>query len=56
MNSLVDAERQIMLWEKRTQIAKETKATVDADFGQGEIAVSQTFYVFKLTIGSLCCM
>jgi len=41
LNSLVEAERQIMLWEKKTQIAKETKATVDADFGRGEIAVSQ---------------
>jgi hypothetical protein len=41
LNSLVEAERQIMLWEKKTQLAKETRAAVDTDFGQGEIAVSE---------------
>ena len=39
LNSLVEAQRQMMLWEKKTQLAKETRAAVDADFGQGEIAV-----------------
>jgi chromosome segregation ATPase len=38
LNSLVEAERQIMLWEKKTQLAKETRAAVDSDIGQGEIA------------------
>ena len=37
LNSLVEAERQIMLWEKKTQLAKETKAAVDSEVGQGEI-------------------
>ncbi|XP_051792457.1 coiled-coil domain-containing protein 40 isoform X1 [Erpetoichthys calabaricus] len=37
LNSLVEAERQIMLWEKKTQLAKETRAAVDSDVGQGEI-------------------
>ncbi|XP_033121483.1 coiled-coil domain-containing protein 40-like [Anneissia japonica] len=37
LNSLVEAERQIMLWEKKTQLAREAKATVDSDVGQGEI-------------------
>lgn len=29
--------RQIMLWEKKTQLAREAKATVDSEVGQGEI-------------------
>jgi len=40
LNRLIEAERQIMLWEKKTQLAKETKEAVDADVGQGEMAVS----------------
>lgn len=26
-----------MLWEKKTQLARETRAAVDSDVGQGEI-------------------
>ena len=26
-----------MLWEKKTQLAREAKATVDSEVGQGEI-------------------
>ncbi|XP_075260271.1 coiled-coil domain-containing protein 40-like [Convolutriloba macropyga] len=37
LNSLVEAERQIMLWEKKTQILRETRAAVDSEAGQGEI-------------------
>ncbi|KAI3352756.1 hypothetical protein L3Q82_019334 [Scortum barcoo] len=37
LNSLVEAERQIMLWEKKTQILKETRSAVDAEVGQGDI-------------------
>lgn len=37
LNSLVEAERQIMLWEKKTQLAKETRAAVDSEVGQNEI-------------------
>ncbi|XP_077980301.1 coiled-coil domain-containing protein 40-like [Glandiceps talaboti] len=37
LNSLVEAERQIMLWEKKTQLAREAKAAVDSEVGQGEI-------------------
>ena len=29
--------RQIMLWEKKTQLAKETRAAVDSEIGQCEI-------------------
>jgi len=42
LNSLIEAERQIMLWEKKTQLAKETKEAVESDVGQGEIAVSRS--------------
>ncbi|XP_045213458.2 coiled-coil domain-containing protein 40-like [Mercenaria mercenaria] len=37
LNSLVEAERQIMLWEKKTQLARETRAAVDSEVGQGEV-------------------
>ena len=37
LNSLVEAERQIMLWEKKTQLARETKSAVDSEVGMGEI-------------------
>ena len=42
LNSLIEAERQIMLWEKKTQLAKETREAVDSDVGQGEMAVSSS--------------
>ncbi|XP_035694889.1 coiled-coil domain-containing protein 40-like [Branchiostoma floridae] len=37
LNSLVEAERQIMLWEKKTQLAREVRSAVDSEVGQGEI-------------------
>ncbi|KAG8015044.1 Coiled-coil domain-containing protein 40 [Nibea albiflora] len=37
LNSLVEAERQIMLWEKKTQLVKETRSAVDSGVGQGDI-------------------
>ncbi|XP_076001592.1 coiled-coil domain-containing protein 40 [Genypterus blacodes] len=36
-SALVEAEWQIMLWEKKTQLAKETRSAVDTDLGQGDI-------------------
>ena len=36
LGSLVDSERQIMLWEKKIQLAKETRSTVDTEYGQGK--------------------
>ncbi|KAM9490921.1 coiled-coil domain-containing protein 40 isoform 3-T4 [Salvelinus alpinus] len=36
-NSLVESERQIMLWEKKTQLVKETRSAVDSEVGQGDI-------------------
>ncbi|KFP80681.1 Coiled-coil domain-containing protein 40, partial [Acanthisitta chloris] len=37
VNSLIEAEHQIMLWEKKIQLAKEMRAAVDSEAGQGEI-------------------
>jgi len=48
LNSLIEAERQIMLWEKKTQLAKETREAVDSDVGQGEIAVSLSLSVTQV--------
>ncbi|XP_069786181.1 coiled-coil domain-containing protein 40 isoform X2 [Narcine bancroftii] len=42
LNSLVEAERQIMLWEKKIQLAKEAKSAVDSEVGQGEIRAMKT--------------
>ncbi|KAM8842718.1 coiled-coil domain-containing protein 40 [Synchiropus picturatus] len=39
INSLLEAERQIMLWERKAQLAKEIYSTVDCGVGQGEIQV-----------------
>ncbi|XP_075702430.1 coiled-coil domain-containing protein 40 [Rhinoderma darwinii] len=38
LNSLVETEHQIMLWEKKIQLAKEMRNAVDAETGQGEIS------------------
>ena len=37
LNELISCSEQIMVWEKRVQIAKEMKQTVDSETGQGEI-------------------
>ncbi|CAL8331097.1 unnamed protein product [Merluccius merluccius] len=42
INSLVEAERQILLWEKKTQLARETLSAVDSDMGQGDIRTMKT--------------
>ncbi|KAK5927122.1 hypothetical protein CgunFtcFv8_022641 [Champsocephalus gunnari] len=39
LNSLVEAERQIMLWEKKIQLVKETRSAVDLEVGQGDIQI-----------------
>ncbi|GAA6068890.1 coiled-coil domain-containing protein 40 isoform X1 [Tachysurus ichikawai] len=35
MNSLEEAERQIMLWERKIQLAKETRLAVESEVGKG---------------------
>ncbi|XP_028912869.1 coiled-coil domain-containing protein 40 isoform X2 [Ornithorhynchus anatinus] len=42
LNNLVEVEQQIMLWEKKIQLAKEMRAMVDSDTGQGEIRAMKT--------------
>ncbi|XP_059527683.1 coiled-coil domain-containing protein 40 [Myotis daubentonii] len=37
LNRLVEAEHQILLWEKKIQLAKEMRASVDSETGQKEI-------------------
>ncbi|XP_053308820.1 coiled-coil domain-containing protein 40 [Spea bombifrons] len=37
LHSLVETEHQIMLWEKKIQLAKEMRNAVDSEAGQGEI-------------------
>ena len=34
---LIETDEQIMMWEKRVQLAKEMKAAVDSEAGQGEL-------------------
>jgi len=36
-NELIETERLILLWERKTQLARETIAAVDSEVGQGEI-------------------
>ncbi|KAI5108640.1 coiled-coil domain-containing protein 40 [Silurus meridionalis] len=42
LNSLVEAERQIMLWEKKIQLAHETRSAVDSESGKGDINTMKT--------------
>ncbi|KAM9258176.1 coiled-coil domain-containing protein 40 [Cariama cristata] len=42
LNSLVEAEHQIMLWEKKIQLTKEMRAAVDSETGQGKIQAMRT--------------
>ncbi|NXF36582.1 CCD40 protein, partial [Nyctibius bracteatus] len=42
LNSLVEAEHQIMLWEKKIQLTREMRAAVNSDTGQGEIQAMRT--------------
>ncbi|XP_058258248.1 coiled-coil domain-containing protein 40-like isoform X2 [Hemibagrus wyckioides] len=37
LNSLVEAERQIMLWERKIQLARETRLAVDSEVGKEDI-------------------
>jgi len=38
-----------MLWEKKTQLARETRAAVDSEVGQGEIA-SMTSEIHRMEV------
>ncbi|KAI4533822.1 hypothetical protein MG293_016841 [Ovis ammon polii] len=54
LNSLVEAEHQIMLWEKKIQLAKEMRASVDSETGQMEIrAMKAEIHRMKVKHGQL---
>nr|XP_023412487.1 coiled-coil domain-containing protein 40 [Loxodonta africana] len=54
LNSLVEAEHQIMLWEKKIQLAKEMRASVDSETGQAEIrAMKAEIHRMKVKHGQL---
>ncbi|NXW38156.1 CCD40 protein, partial [Phaetusa simplex] len=54
LNSLVEAEHQIMLWEKKIQLAKEMRAAVESETGQGEIqAMRMEIHRMQVRYGQL---
>nr|XP_034363817.1 coiled-coil domain-containing protein 40 [Arvicanthis niloticus] len=54
LNSLVEAEHQIMLWEKKIQLAKEMRNSVDSETGQTEIrAMKAEIHRMKVKHGQL---
>ncbi|XP_057572069.1 coiled-coil domain-containing protein 40 [Hippopotamus amphibius kiboko] len=54
LNSLVEAEHQIMLWEKKIQLAKEMRASVDSETGQTEMrAMKAEIHRMKVKHGQL---
>ncbi|XP_021033885.1 coiled-coil domain-containing protein 40 isoform X2 [Mus caroli] len=54
LNSFVEAEHQIMLWEKKIQLAKEMRSSVDSETGQTEIrAMKAEIHRMKVRHGQL---
>ncbi|NXU78625.1 CCD40 protein, partial [Oreotrochilus melanogaster] len=54
LNSLLEAEHQIMLWEKKIQLTKEMRAAVDFETGQGEIqAMRMEIHRMQIRYGQL---
>ncbi|XP_007645424.1 coiled-coil domain-containing protein 40 isoform X3 [Cricetulus griseus] len=54
LNSLLEAEHQLMLWEKKIQLAKEMRASVDSEAGQTEIrAMKAEIHRMKVKHGQL---
>ncbi|NXC37809.1 CCD40 protein, partial [Penelope pileata] len=54
LNSLVEAEHQIMLWEKKLQLTKEMRSAVDSERGQGEIrAMKAEIHRMQVRYGQL---
>ncbi|XP_060774052.1 coiled-coil domain-containing protein 40 [Neoarius graeffei] len=42
LNSLVEAERQIMLWERKIQLARETRSAVESEVQKGDMHTMKT--------------
>ncbi|XP_035157863.2 coiled-coil domain-containing protein 40 isoform X1 [Callithrix jacchus] len=54
LNQLVEAEHQIMLWEKKIQLAKEMRSSVESEIGQPEIrAMKSEIHRMKVKLGQL---
>ncbi|XP_075296789.1 coiled-coil domain-containing protein 40 [Opisthocomus hoazin] len=54
LNSLVEAEHQVMLWEKKIQLTREMRAAVDSEAGQGEIQAMRTeIHGMQVRLGQL---
>ncbi|XP_077022270.1 coiled-coil domain-containing protein 40 isoform X2 [Tamandua tetradactyla] len=54
LNNLLETEHQIMLWEKKIQLAKEMRASVDSETGQAEIrAMKAEIHRMKVKHGQL---
>ena len=41
LDEIMEAERQLLLWEKKIQLEKETQAALDPSVGQGEVAAME---------------
>ncbi|XP_068007379.1 coiled-coil domain-containing protein 40 isoform X2 [Melanerpes formicivorus] len=54
LNSLLEAEHQIMLWERKIQLTREMRAAVDSQMGQGEIrAMRHEIHRMQVRYGQL---
>ncbi|XP_069339048.1 coiled-coil domain-containing protein 40-like isoform X2 [Eulemur rufifrons] len=54
LSNLLEAEHQIMLWEKKIQLAKEMRASVDSESGQTETqAMKAEIHRMKVRLGQL---
>ncbi|XP_049632095.1 coiled-coil domain-containing protein 40 [Suncus etruscus] len=54
MNNLIETEHQIMLWEKKIQLAKEMRNSVDSETGQTEIrSMKAEIHRMKVRYGHL---
>ncbi len=54
LNEVVEVERQLLLWEKKIQLERETQAALDPEHGQPEIiAMTKEVHRMKLDIGML---
>uniref|UniRef100_A0A7S4GCK9 Coiled-coil domain-containing protein 40 n=1 Tax=Eutreptiella gymnastica TaxID=73025 RepID=A0A7S4GCK9_9EUGL len=54
LNDILEAERQIMFWEKKIQIAKETEMALDPNVGKEEInRMKQEIYIMEQRLANL---
>eukprot|EP01063_Lacrimia_lanifica_P035963 TRINITY_DN699_c0_g1_i1.p1 TRINITY_DN699_c0_g1~~TRINITY_DN699_c0_g1_i1.p1 ORF type:complete len:897 (+),score=492.25 TRINITY_DN699_c0_g1_i1:69-2759(+) len=54
MNEILDAERAVMFWEKKIQIAKETELALDPMVGKEEInRMKREIYIMEQRLGNL---